>query len=131
MSKYILDSYAWIEYFSGSQLGKEVEKIIEKNDCYTSSLSVAEVTVKLLKGGKDPKEAYNVISSLSNALPVNHEVAYEAAELYLEKRKTIKDIGIVDVIIMIQARQNNLVIITGDDHFKDEKKVHLLKQVNI
>jgi len=57
-------------------------------------------------------------------LIIDDLVAVDAASLYLEKRKVHKDIGMVDVIIMTQARKDDLTIITGDrDHFEDEKNV--------
>ncbi len=130
MTKYLLDSYAWIEYFAGTKKGEIVRKVIEdkENEIYTSSLALAEITIKLLKSGKDPTEAHIFLTLSSKELPVDNEVAKEAAYLYVEKRKKFKDIGIVDVIIMTQARHNGLTILTGDDeHFKGEKNTFILK----
>ena len=127
MTSYIIDSWAWIEYFEGSQIGQKVREIIEKNECFTSSLSIAEVTIKLIRKGKDSQEGYFLMNSLSKELPINNEIAFEAGKLYVEKRKKLKDIGIVDVIIMTQARKNNLTIVTGDrEHFKSERNVILV-----
>jgi len=127
MTKYILDSYAWIEYFDGSSTGKKVKDLLENNECHTSSLSVAEVTIALLKRGKDPSEGYSMMCSLSKELAVTNEISYLAGKLYVEKRKKLKDIGIVDVIIMVQAREAGLTIITGDrDHFSQEKNVIII-----
>ncbi len=130
MTKYILDRYAWIEYFDGSSKGEKVKQLIENNsnEIFTSTLSIAEVMIKLLKNGKVPDEAYVTINSFSKSIPVDNEVSKYAAYLYVEKRKVFKDIGIVDVIIMAQARLHDLTIITGDEnHFKGEKKVLFLK----
>ena len=126
MIKYIIDSYAWIEYFEGSRKGEKVKVILEKNECFTSSLSVAEVAVKFIKNSKNASEPCAIISNLSKELAVDHGIAFSAATLYVEKRKSIKDIGIVDVIIIAQARENNLVILTGDEHFKDEPNTLLI-----
>lgn len=127
MTNYILDSYAWVDYFDGSALGEKVTKILNSSECFTSSLSIAEVTINLLKKNKDAQAGFRIMKQLSKELPVDHDTSFEAAKLYVEKRKTLKDIGIVDVIIMTQAKQNNLVIVTGDrDHFKNEKNTILL-----
>lgn len=124
MSKYILDSYAWIEYFDGSAAGGKVKKILENEECFTCSLSIAEVTIKLLKNGKNPEDAYTSMALFSKELPVTNELAFEAGKTYVEKRKNIKDIGIVDAILMTQAKENRLTIVTGDrDHFKHEKNI--------
>ena len=128
MTSYIIDSWAWIEYFEGSLTGEKVKEILEKNECFTSSLSIAEVTIKLIKEGKDSQEGYSIINSLSKELPVHNEIAFEAGKLYVEKRKKLKDIGIVDVFIITQARKNNLTIVTGDrEHFKSERNVMLIR----
>jgi predicted nucleic acid-binding protein len=128
MPRYIIDSSAWIEYLDGSTKGAEVKEIIEKNECFTSSLSIAEVTIKILKSDMDPQDAYATMTMLSRELPVTSEIAYAAGRLYVEERKRIKDIGIVDVFIMVHAKKNNLVILTGDvNHFKERKNVHLIK----
>lgn len=127
MTRYLIDSYAWIEYFEGSKAGLKVKVILENDVCFTSSLSFAEVTIKLLKKGKNANEAYSIMNSLSKEIIVDNSISFEAAIIYLEKRKNLKDIGIVDVIIMAQARADNLSIITGDsEHFKDEKNVILI-----
>ncbi|MBI2080067.1 PIN domain-containing protein [Candidatus Micrarchaeota archaeon] len=127
MTSYLIDSYGWIEYFEGSSSGKKVKEILESSECFTSSLSIAEVTNKLLKKGKDAEEGYGIMKSLSKELFVDHEISFETGKLYFEKRKRIKDIGIVDIFIMIHARQENLIIVTGDrEHFKDENNVFLI-----
>lgn len=129
MSDYLLDSYAWIEYFLGSELGLEVRDILEKegNKCFTSALSVSEVTVKFKKLGLDFDKAFNSMKKLSTILSVNENTAFEAGKLYVEKRKAVKDIGMVDIVIITQAREGNLKIVTGDiEHFKDEKNVMLI-----
>src|SRR3990167_7253326 len=51
--KYLIDSSAWIEYFSGSSSGEKVSKAIEsKNEVYTTALNIGEV-ISLLKRGED------------------------------------------------------------------------------
>ncbi|MEW6749010.1 MAG: PIN domain-containing protein [Candidatus Micrarchaeota archaeon] len=124
MTRYIIDSYAWIEYFDGSSAGEKVKRLLETSECFTSSLSIAEVTIKLLKKGMDPSEGYGLVCSLSKELPVTNAISFEAGKVYVEKRKKLKDIGIVDVIIMVQAREAGLAVLTGDrEHFAGEKNV--------
>ncbi len=49
MSKYVLDSWAWIEYFEGSPKGERVKDIISdsRNEILTHSVSVAEIISKV------------------------------------------------------------------------------------
>ena len=58
MSKYVIDSYAWIEYIDGTQTGRELQKLLEKNEeVYTSVITVAEVVSKAARRNKDAKLA--------------------------------------------------------------------------
>ena len=42
-SNYILDSYAWIEYFRGSKKGEKVREFIQNEKCFTPSIVIAEL----------------------------------------------------------------------------------------
>jgi predicted nucleic acid-binding protein len=52
MKSYITDTYAWIAYFEGKPKFKE---IIEKNELYTPSIVLAEIT-RILARKNVPKE---------------------------------------------------------------------------
>ena len=42
--KYVIDSYAWIEYFMGTQTGEKVKSIIEgMEEKITPTICIAEV----------------------------------------------------------------------------------------
>ena len=48
--KYVIDSYAWIEYFMGTKAGEKVKAIIENSDeKITPTICLAEVYAKTLK----------------------------------------------------------------------------------
>ena len=48
--KYVIDSYAWIEYFTGSELGEKVKSLIENSEeKLTPTICLAEVYAKTLK----------------------------------------------------------------------------------
>ncbi len=51
MTRYVLDSWAWIEYFEGSRKGERVKEIIldSRNDIFTHCVSVAEIISKAEK----------------------------------------------------------------------------------
>ena len=58
-SKYIIDSYAWIQYFRASKLGEIAKKYIESEDSITPTIVVSEISRKLTKeielGNETPK----------------------------------------------------------------------------
>jgi len=48
--KYVIDSYAWIEYFMGTKAGDEVKSIIENSEeKITPTICLAEIYAKTLK----------------------------------------------------------------------------------
>jgi len=56
--RYIIDSYAWLEYFMGTEAGRGVKEIIdsEADEKLTPSICLAETYAKILKT-EDEKKA--------------------------------------------------------------------------
>lgn len=120
--KYVIDSYAWIEYFKGSKSGEKVKKFIEKNLCITPSVVIAELSAKYHRENWTFwEEDYQFILANSLIVDLTHEIAKLAGKTRQEMRKFVKDFGLVDAIILETARVNNLKVITGDRHFKEVK----------
>ena len=67
MTKLVLDSSAWIEYFTGTPKGAKVRDLLKNNEIYTSSISLAEISSKFKRSKKDPKEASDIVLSNSNS----------------------------------------------------------------
>ena len=126
--RYIIDSHAWIEYFLGSGRGNEVKKIIEynKNDIFTSIITIAEVISVTKRENRDAEEKYNDIINLSKIYFISLEFAKEAGILHAEIRKKIKDFGLADAFVLLTARKLNAKILTGDPHFKGFKEAVLI-----
>lgn len=126
--KYVIDSHAWIEYFVGSWRGNEVKKILEsnKNDIFTSIITIAEVVSVTKRENRDAEEKYNDIINLSKIYFISLEFAKEAGILHAELRKKIKDFGLADAFILLTARKLNAKILTGDPHFKGFKEAMLI-----
>lgn len=126
--KYIIDSYAWIEYLNGSILGERVSEIIKgNNEIYSISMTVPEVIsrVKRIKGNVDI--AYNAITSNSIVIEIKPEIGKEAGLLHAEIKEKVKNFGLVDSLILTLARKLNAKILTGDQHFKGFKEAIMLK----
>jgi len=126
--KYVIDAYAWIEYLEGSRAGEKVRKILQdNNEIFSLNLTISEVVSRIKRKGSDTEIAYQVIISNSQVAEISHEVAKEAGLLHAETRKTIKDFGIADSLILALARELNAKIITGDEHFRNFKEAILIK----
>src|SRR3989344_6099066 len=125
--KYVIDAYAWIEYLEGSRAGEKVRKILQdNNEIFSLNLTISEVVSRIKRKGSDTEIAYQVIISNSQVAEISHEVAKEAGLLHAETRKTIKDFGIADSLILALARELNAKIITGDEHFRNFKEAILI-----
>ena len=54
--EFVIDSYAWIEYFLGSGAGKKVRRYVEGENSATPTMVIAELSRKLLQKVRDGAE---------------------------------------------------------------------------
>jgi len=127
-SRYVVDSYAWIEYLDGTEIGRKVSDLIKENEeIFSCVLTIAEVVSKAARKGKDVKIAYDVLTSNSKIINADEELSLQAGLLHYEMRKTVKDFGLADAYILATARKLKTKILTGDMHFKNVKEAVLIK----
>lgn len=127
MTKYVIDSYAWIEYLNGTDKGKKVAQILEtKEEIYTSAITIGEVVSKITRMGQNAKPAYDVILSNSQIITADGELSYQAGVVHSEMRKTQKDFGLADAYILATARKLKTKVLTGDPHFEGVKEAILI-----
>jgi predicted nucleic acid-binding protein len=119
----IIDSYAWIEYLMGSEKGKKVNELIKKSECFTLECNLAEIYEWARKNEQDFKFIQKIIISKSSIMPINREDWLKAVDIKLEKRKSIKDFGLIDALIIAKQTALKCKVITGDEHFKNMKEV--------
>jgi len=117
---YIIDSYAWVEYFIGSKKGEVLKKLFseDKNKFFTAECCLAEIKGWVLKNNYDFNELYKIITSNSSVLPLNEDDWIKAAEERFAQRKSQKDFGFIDSIILVKQKELNCKVISGDKHFK-------------
>ena len=126
--KFVLDTFAWIEYFNGSESGKKVDEIIEseENEIFSSIITIAEVASILKRNEEDVELGYKKMIDLSKLYFINSEFAKEAGILHAEIKKNIKDFGLADAFVLLTARKLKAKIVTGDPHFKGFKEAILI-----
>ena len=129
MNKYVIDAYAWVEYFEGSLLGEKVKEIIEhpSHNIYTNLITFAELASYFERKGfgfTDPKQ---IILSLSNVYPLDIMFVQEAGKLHAEIKKERKHMSLADVFVLHTARKLHAKVVTGDQDFKGLKEVMILK----
>jgi predicted nucleic acid-binding protein len=122
---YIIDSYAWVEYFIGSVKGEVLKKLFSKesNEFLTLECCLAEIQGWALRNNKDFNELFKVIRANSDIFSVSEMDWIEAGKERFEQRKRQRDFGLIDACILVKRNEKNCQIISGDKHFKGMKKV--------
>ncbi len=132
MTKYIIDAYAWIEYFEGSNQGKILHKILTpENEILTHAVTVSEVVSRIERKGFAGESAFNAILGLSKIIPLDIASCKEIGFLHASQRKKIPGFGLADTFVLYLSRTTGGKIVTGDPHFQNEKNVLFLAKSNV
>lgn len=117
----MLDSWCWIEYFSGTNTGKKIAAYIDsEHQLFISVINLAEVYKQGLskRNEKDADSMVSLMMSRCFIIPLEAETALNAAKLNFEKK-----FGLGDSLVYASAKAHSLKLVTGDPHFKKEKDV--------
>ncbi len=122
---YIIDTYAWIEYFVGSKKGEILKKLFldEKNKFFIVECCLAEIKGWCLRETKDFDKLFKIVKANSNILTITEYNWIDAAEEKFEQRKTQKTFGLIDAMILTKQKELNCKVISGDKHFKSLNNV--------
>lgn len=117
---YLIDTYAWVEYFTGSKSGRWVRKIVEdeNNVIFTPECCLAEIRGWAIRENQDFEELYSIIRKLSGIQCILTQDWLEAAEIRSEVRKTKKGFGMIDALILAQQKRLGCKVVSGDLHFR-------------
>ena len=128
MNKYIVDAWAWIEYFRGTEYGAKLNDILEDQttNIYTCAITVAEIISKTARDGLDVEAAYEMLLSNSQIIKLDDQISKQAGLLHYKMRQTSKDFGIADAFILAAANKLEAKIITGNPRFKGLKNAILI-----
>ena len=128
MVKTVIDTYAWIEFFSGTEKGLKVKDILENSEeIYTPGVVLAEIARKFFSEGKENvfiNSRLELITAASNITGIDAELAIEAAKCYLElmenaRKSKLNTPSLFDAIILATCRSLESKVVTGDEHFKN------------
>jgi predicted nucleic acid-binding protein len=123
---YVLDTYAWIEYFNGSEKGRSAKRYIEGDEVLTPAVVVAEFADKYVREGLDPAERLVFIRTKSRIVDLDYASAELAGRTCAERRKKVDGWGLVDSMVLTAARMNDGKVVTGDRHFADLKEAIMI-----
>ncbi|MEM3083754.1 MAG: PIN domain-containing protein [Nitrososphaerales archaeon] len=129
----LLDTFAWIEYFSGSEQGKIVKDYLN-DDPISSSISLAEISRKYSKEGFKENEVRRrllFIASKSLLKEISIDVAFTVVNAYKDlhrnaKKEHLNTPSLADAIILATARIEGVKVVTGDPHFKGLKETEYI-----
>jgi len=125
--KTVVDSYAWIEHFIGSEKGGKVDEILQNSDeIYTPDAVLAEIARKYAREGVEEQIIYTRLQQIEDASDIvglDAELALEAAKCYLEmeadaKKRKLTLPSLFDAVVLATGKSLDAKILTGDQHFK-------------
>ena len=124
----LLDTSAWIEFFQDTDKCQLVQNKLKNEENFTSEITFAEIVNWCLRNKLEHKirEYTEGIKNGSKILMLNESIIIYAGKLNYERKKIIKNWGMVDSLILATSLLYDLKIITKDSHFKDLENVEIL-----
>lgn len=116
----LLDSWAWLELARGGPAAARVERVLlEVPVTYTCPIVVAEVYSAVARRVDDASARRQVAGIVEESTMVLHDEAQglAAGALHAELRRTRKDFGMDDALVLAAARSREVKVLTGDPHF--------------
>jgi predicted nucleic acid-binding protein len=114
-----MDTFAWIEYFAGSEKGERAKGHIDSGEAITPTIVIAEFTDKYTREKMNPKERLKFMRTKSTIVALDDEIAEVAGIISAERRAKVKGWGLVDSVVLATARVRGVKVVTGDEHFQD------------
>ncbi len=124
----VFDSYAWIEFFTGSKLGEKVKEFIENGEeIVTPTIVLAEIANKYYREGLSKEIVMNRISVIKEVSFIREidndilEMLGEAREILTRNRRQLglkRRPSLADIIVYATALVERARVVTGDEHFR-------------
>ena len=120
----LVDTSLWVEYFRSGNNSEELDFLIDENLIVTNDLILAEL-IPFLKVRKQR----NLTNLLLNINKLNLSISWSQIIEYQYKclKNGLNGVGIPDLIIAQNAKQNNCEIYSLDNHFSLMKDILTLK----
>jgi predicted nucleic acid-binding protein len=120
MSKILIDTSVWIEYFKSENKHKVIDELIEENAICTNNLILTELFPYLYI-----KKETELIDSLKAIEKKEIKINWDTiTKMQIKNIKNgINKVGIPDLIILQNVIENNLILYSIDKHFLLMKKI--------
>ena len=123
--RYVIDTFAWVEYLLGSRAGAKAKGRIESSGAMTPSIALLELArwyLREIEAGRrkesDMQAQLSFVETSSEVVPLDAPLARQAGELDFLMKKRIKGWPVADSIVYATARSRSAEVVTGDPHFK-------------
>jgi predicted nucleic acid-binding protein len=128
MTRYVIDSWAWVEYLEGTILGEKVRSKItdDANEVYTHVVSLAEIISKVRRKKRDAEEAWNAVITNSKMFRIGEIESKEASLLHATMKSKHPNFGLADAFVLSAARKLGGKVLTGDPGFRGLEDVVML-----
>lgn len=121
----MIDTYAWVEYLIGSEIGVKAKNYIERGRGLTPSIVLVELRKWYLReiesGRRSEREMQRhlaFVESATEVVPLDATLALKAGETDFLMKKRIRNWPIADSVIYATALSRAAQVVTGDKHFK-------------
>lgn len=125
--RFLIDSYAWVEYFTGSKIGMRAKSYIESGSAYTPTIVIAEISSKFERDAMDFSRALKFIETKTGIVDLDRDIAARVGKIDVENRTRVEGWGIVDSIIVSTSKSMKAKVVTGDEHFRNVKEAIMIK----
>jgi len=121
VQNYIADSCVWIDFFKNDRHYETIINLIKNDNLYMNGIVLAE-TIPSSKKRNEIKTIQTL--SLIKKVPLSIDWDEISDIKYLSIKNGINDIGLLDIAIAQNAKQNNMGIFSTDKHFKLLQKIY-------
>ncbi len=125
---HLIDSSAWMENFSGTKIGLQVEEIIQNTKNCTTIMVVAELADKFCRESLEFQPFFDYMKSKSSILAISESIALRSAEIKKQLRKSAPDTSLIDAINLAAAREVKAKLVTCDSDFSHSEDVILIQK---
>lgn len=124
----VVDSSAWVEYFIGSDRGKQAASYIDHNELITPVVVIAELSALYARRCWPKLNKHMAfIQEKSLVAELTFNIAINAGRTRQYLRDVHKGASLADAIICETAKSFDVPVLTCDKHFEGLQKVIFLK----
>jgi predicted nucleic acid-binding protein len=118
----LIDSWAWIEFYAGSEAGERVRAYVmdDDQDVIISTINLAEIYQVALRSfdEKTAEARRRALKNRCDIIAVDEEIAVMAAKIKHDLKW-----GLGNALIYATAKCESAKVLTGDIHFKGRSDV--------